>query len=539
MSSSARAAPPSEAPARPNPGHVTHIRAAIVFLALLGGGLLYAAHGIARDVAASGATTSVPYLLLGVALVIALGFEFVNGLHDTANAVATVVYTHSLPVHVALPWSILCNLGGVLWSSGLVAFGIMSLLPVDLILQLDSSAGFAMIFALLTAAIIWNFGTWWLGLPASSLHTMVGSVVGIGVANALLHGWGGTSGVDWGEATKIGYALLLSPIVGFACSAVLIMLTKALVRRPELHSQPAPGSRPALWVRVLLVLTCTGVSFAHGTNDGQKGMGLIMLILIGTLPTTYALDRALPQSDVEAFVRVSDQALTIVESKVVGYADNSTIEAGMGRLRSFVRDRSSFSDGTYLSLATIMRDIGDRVKSYGMPGKIPSKLVNNTRREMYLVSEVLRFLPTVQDIDLGNKEVATLKAYRNWLDQATKFIPPWVRIVVAMALGLGALVGWKRIVVTVGDKIGRQQLTYGQGASAQLVAMGTILAADRFGLPVSTTHVLASGIAGTMAMSGSDIRLSRIRHFVLVRALGLPAAMLLSGSLYSIFQAIF
>jgi PiT family inorganic phosphate transporter len=229
--------------------------------------------------------------MLFIALLIALGFEFVNGFHDTANAVATVIYTHSLPAEMAVVWSGAFNFLGVLTSTGAVAFGIVLLLPVELILQVGSSAGFAMVFALLIAAIIWNLGTWWLGLPASSSHTLIGSIIGVGIANALSRGMDGTSGVDWSKATEIGYALLLSPLVGFVFSALLLLALKFLVRNPTLYEAPKGNQPPPWWIRGILILTCTGVSFAHGSNDGQKGMGLIMLILIGTVPTTYALNR--------------------------------------------------------------------------------------------------------------------------------------------------------------------------------------------------------------------------------------------------------
>ena len=228
---------------------------------------------------------------MGVALLIALGFEFVNGFHDTANAVATVIYTHSLPAQFAVVWSGFFNFLGVLLSTGAVAFGIISLLPVELILQVGSQSGFAMVFALLFAAIFWNLGTWWLGLPASSSHTLIGSIIGVGITNALMHGRDGTSGVDWSKATEIGYALLLSPLVGFFAAALLLLSLKVIVRNPSLYSEPKSNQPPPWWIRGLLILTCTGVSFAHGSNDGQKGMGLIMLILIGTLPTAYALNK--------------------------------------------------------------------------------------------------------------------------------------------------------------------------------------------------------------------------------------------------------
>src|SRR5437879_7782481 len=300
--------------ARPSLDREFDPRTAMVFLGLLGAGLLFVAYSLYADVDASGAriTPYLPYLLLFVALLIALGFEFVNGFHDTANAVATVIYTHSLPAELAVMWSGFFNFLGVLMSSGAVAFGIVSLLPVELILQVGSSAGFAMVFALLIAAIIWNLGTWYFGLPASSSHTLIGSIIVVGLANALMRGRDGTSGVDWSKTTEIGYALLLSPLVGFICAAILLLLLKFIVRNPALYAAPEGNKAPPLWIRGLLILTCTGVSFAHGSNDGQKGMGLIMLILIGTVPTAYALNRALPESQVAKFQQTSDAASKVI-----------------------------------------------------------------------------------------------------------------------------------------------------------------------------------------------------------------------------------
>ena len=226
----------------------------IIFFGILAAGLLFVAYSIYADVSATGTrvTSYLPFLLLLVALLIALGFEFVNGFHDTANAVATVIYTHSLPAEFAVMWSGFFNFLGVLFSTGAVAFGIVSLLPVELILQVGSSAGFAMVFALLIAAIIWNLGTWYLGLPASSSHTLIGSIIGVGVANALMRGRDGTSGVDWGKATEIGEALLLSPLVGFVCAAVLLLLLKtdhsqsgAVCGAGRQQAAAAVDSRPA------------------------------------------------------------------------------------------------------------------------------------------------------------------------------------------------------------------------------------------------------------------------------------------------------
>src|SRR5208283_1461590 len=259
---------------------------------------------------------ALPYIVLGVALLIALGFEFVNGFHDTANAVATVIYTNSLPPSVAVVWSGLCNLAGVMTSTGAVAFGILSLLPVELILQVGSQSGMAMVFALLVAAILWNLGTWYFGLPSSSSHTLIGSIIGVGIANQLMSVKTGTSGVDWGQAANIGKSLLLSPLVGFIFAALLLLVCKAVITKKELYVAPVGTTPPPFWIRCLLVLTCTGVSFFHGSNDGQKGMGLIMLILIGLVPTAYALNRAVPPSATADFVAVSQQAVQVLDQHV-------------------------------------------------------------------------------------------------------------------------------------------------------------------------------------------------------------------------------
>ena len=525
------------APDRPKVDYPSSPGTLIGVFAVMAFGLAFAAYSVWNDVAAAGSQNHplVVYLLLGVALLIALGFEFVNGFHDTANAVATVIYTHSLIPNYAVVWSGFFNFLGVLTSTGAVAFGVVSLLPVELILQVSSNAGFAMVFALLIAAIIWNLGTWWLGLPASSSHTLIGSIIGVGVANALLNGRSGTSGVDWDQAVNIGKALLFSPIVGFFASGALLLAMKFLVRKPELYAEPKGNEAPPWWVRALLIFTCTGVSFAHGSNDGQKGMGLIMLILIGTVPTAYALNRAIPDSEIPAFEQTSDAASKIVEAKAAGY---NVIGDPRPAVTAFVRDKA-LSEGTYPSLAVLIRDVSNQVKNYGSLSKIPADQVGNTRNDMYLVSEALRNLPKVQDNELSGDEAKTLAKYKGSLDHSTKFIPTWVKIVVALALGLGTMIGWKRIVVTVGEKIGKTHLTYGQGAAAELVAMATIAAADQYGLPVSTTHVLSSGVAGTMAANGSGVQMETIRNVILAWVLTLPCAILLAGTLYFIFSHIF
>jgi len=447
---------PVQPASRPNLDKGFNPLTMILFFGILAAGLLFVAYSIYVDVEETGAkvTTYLPYLLLMVALLIALGFEFVNGFHDTANAVATVIYTHSLPAEVAVMWSGFFNFLGVLLSSGLVAFG---------------------------------------------------------------------------------YALLLSPLVGFICAAALLLLLKFIVRNPALYTAPEGNKAPPLWIRGLLILTCTGVSFAHGSNDGQKGMGLIMLILIGTVPTAYALNRAMPESQVVQFAKTSAAASAVISAKGAGH---SIIGDPRPAVTQFVAQRH-INEGTYPSLSVLVKEIGEQVQRYGSLKKMPAEAVGNTRNDMYLASEAIRFLMKDKENDLNKQEVGILNAYKASLDGATKFIPTWVKIAVAIALGLGTMVGWKRIVVTVGEKIGKTHLTYAQGASAELVAAATIGAADMFGLPVSTTHVLSSGVAGTMAANGSGLQMATIRNLLMAWVLTLPAAIFISGSLYVIFARLF
>src|SRR5215469_10070388 len=506
----------------------------IVLIALLGG-LGYIGFHVAQDLGSTTLGSIWPYLLLGVALFIALGFEFVNGFHDTANAVATVIYTHSLEPNLAVVWSGMWNLIGVLTSAGTVAFTIITLLPVELILKVSSGAGFAMVFALLLAAILWNLGTWWLGLPASSTHTMTGSIIGVGVANQLMaNSADGTSGVDWEQATKVFKVLLVSPLVGFGCAALLFLLSKALIKYPELYTAPKDNTPPPFPIRALLVLTCTGVSFFHGSNDGQKGMGLIMLILIGTVPTAYALNHAVTPHDIQDFIAASERAVSIVDAHV----DREAILGPDARaeLTEYLRTKK-VQPVTMTALRELIRDLEGDVKAYGDYKSVPANQQTNVRNDMYVTSETLRIMAKTKNPKFTADESAALDNYKSKVDKATKFIPSWVKVAVALALGLGTMVGWKRIVVTVGEKIGKEHLTYAQGASAQLVAMGTIFAADNWGLPVSTTHVLSSGVAGTMAANKSGLQFSTIRNIAAAWVFTLPAAALLSGLLFALFRS--
>jgi PiT family inorganic phosphate transporter len=503
-----------------------------VFGAALVVGVAYAASHLISDLSSVRSNSVFPFLLLGVALCIALGFEFVNGFHDTANAVATVIYTHALEPHLAVVWSGMWNFIGVLTSSGAVAFAIITLLPVELILQVGSGAGFAMVFALLVAAIIWNLGTWFFGLPASSSHTMIGSIIGVGVANQLMSPRTGTSGVDWSQAANVGKTLLISPLIGFGLAALVLLLAKALLHDKRLFEAPQGTEPPPFWIRCLLILTCTGVSFAHGSNDGQKGMGLIMLILIGTVPTAYALNHAISAQDTQAFIAVSRQTAQVLDGYVM---PGAIVGDPRQDVTDYIRDHD-FKPNTMLALRQLVSGIGDEMAIYKDLKAVPPDDTRNFRNDMYVVSEALRLMQKSGNPKFTAPEQAMLAGYKKQIDAATKFIPTWVKVAVAIALGLGTMVGWKRIVVTVGEKIGKNHLTYAQGAAAEIVAMATIEMADRFGMPVSTTHVLSSGVAGTMAANHSGLQWGTVRNLAMAWVLTLPVAIALSGFLFWLFR---
>jgi len=513
-----------------------HPGGVIAFLLVLVAGLGYAVVSLVTDMNAVGEAPLAysAFALLGLALLIALAFEFVNGFHDTANAVATVIYTHSMPPLVAVIWSGTFNFLGVMLSSGAVAYAIVTLLPVELILQVGSGAGYAMIFALLIAAILWNLGTWALGLPNSSSHALIGSVLGVGLANQLMGGQDGTSGVDWNQALSVFKALAFSPVCGFVLAALLLLALKFTVRRKDLYEAPKGDAPPPSWIRGLLVLTCTLVSFFHGGNDGQKGMGLIMLILIGAAPTAYALNRTMTADATPAFVQSSHAASGVFAPRAQGAAQPDAAEARK-TVSDALKAKELDKPAVYAALST---DIAKAVQGYGSIRQVPAAATSNVRNDMYLASDAIRLLPK-GGASFSETETKTLKGYTDLLNAGTRYIPDWVKVCVALALGLGTMVGWKRIVVTVGERIGKTHLTYAQGASAEIVAAGTIGLAELYGLPVSTTHILSSGVAGTMAANGSGLQVATVRNMALAWVMTLPAAMLIAGTLFFILRHVF
>ncbi len=519
----------------PVPPKKIRLSASLLFLVPILFGLGYVGWSVHNDAAAMGEPLAIgAFLFLGLALLIAFGFEFVNGFHDTANAVATVIYTHSMPPLFAVIWSGIFNFLGVLASTGAVAYGIVMLLPVELILQVGTGAGYAMIFALLISAIIWNLGTWVLGIPNSSSHALIGSIMGVGIANQLMSAAvNATSGIDWTQAAKVGKALIFSPLIGFIAAALLLLAMKTLIRNPKLYEAPKDQAPPPFWIRATLIAACTGVSFAHGGNDGQKGMGLIMIILIGVAPATYALNRALPDGSQTAYVASLDAGEHAFAARANGVAP--MLDTSRDAVNSAVRNRRIDTPELYGALAVMTGHIENQIQAHGALRNVPAADMPQLRKDMYLVNGALSILNAAKTAR-PDSETKALKGLQSTLNSMTRYIPDWVKVATALALGLGTMVGWRRIVVTVGEKIGNSKMTYGQGAAAGLVAAVTIFAAERFGLPVSTTHILSGGVAGTMTANRSGLQWSTIRGIALAWVLTLPATVALAGTLYFIFR---
>ncbi|EOY7089514.1 inorganic phosphate transporter [Acinetobacter baumannii] len=505
-----------------------------VFLTIIIATLIYIGFQVSADLAHVPPLSLYSVILLSTALLIALGFEFVNGFHDTANAVATVIYTNALPAPVAVMWAGFCNFLGVMVASGAVAYGIIALLPVELIMNMGSGAGFAMVFALLIAAILWNLGTWFLGIPASSSHTLIGSILGVGIMNHLLSASTGvtTSGVDMDQVIKVGKALLFSPLIGFAFAAIVFLLVKTIFKRQlELFQPPEGNKPPPAIIRAILIFTCTGVSFAHGSNDGQKGMGLIMLILVGLVPLAYSLNKNLDTQQVQSFHQLSSQTAVLLNQNQPELTD----EKARAVLTKYIQTKQQTPE-VVPALASMTDHLGERVSSYSNLKDIPEAAISEIRNDMYLSTTTFKRLDKADALPkMDDSQKKLVKDYRSSLDSFLQYIPNWVKVAVALALGLGTMVGWKRIVVTVGERIGKHHMTYGQGMSAELVAMSTIAAADGLGMPVSTTHVLNSAVAGTMVANKSGLNFITVKTILSAWVFTLPATICLSGGLYWLF----
>ncbi|HYG02215.1 MAG TPA: inorganic phosphate transporter [Chryseosolibacter sp.] len=460
-------------------------------------------------------------LLLIICLVAACGFEFVNGFHDTANAVATVIYTNSLKPWTAVILSGVCNFIGVFIGGIGVAVGIINLLPVESLIDQNIAHSIAMVMALLLSAIFWNLLTWYFGIPCSSSHTLIGSILGVGVAYSLLPGISETA-VNWGKASDIGLSLLVSPLFGFTMTIVVMFVIRTLTKKTKngelLFKEPKKNAPPPWGIRLLLILTCTGVSTAHGSNDGQKGVGLMMLILIGIVPVYFALNTNFDPSSLS-------QPLTRIEN-VISSIDSVPL---------------SLSDRARLSQSLAMtQSLSSQLGGKASVEMIPEEERFMVRRDILLVDRNMKTLLKNEDVKMSKAERDVFEKEIKKVKGITDYSPRWVIVLIAISLGIGTMIGWKRIVKTIGEKIGKEHLTYAQGASAELVAASTIGLSTYFGLPVSTTHVLSSGIAGSMVASKGikNLQADTIRNILIAWFLTLPVVMILSGTLFLLFRAI-
>jgi inorganic phosphate transporter, PiT family len=460
-------------------------------------------------------TTGILILLI-ICLLLACTFEFVNGFHDTANAVATVIYTNTLKPNIAVMWSGLINFIGVLTGGIGVAMGIVNLLPVETLTDSNISHGMAMVFALLLSAILWNLGTWYLGIPASSSHTLIGSILGIGLAFYFING---KDAVNWGKAQDIGLSLLVSPMVGFALAIIIMFIFKRLIKNDEIYKEPIPGKTPPFWIRAILATTCTLVSFFHGQNDGQKGVGLVMLILIGLAPGYFAIKNDHNLGDTNKYMGHVTELVYRIDTTKLSEKEKHDISKAKTRCT----------------------ELTALIAGKGMVSDIDSTKRFEIRKDILLIAKSAEKVGLGENSSLSVKEKDDLKATIKDAKKITDYAPQWVIILISISLGLGTMVGWKRIVKTIGEKIGKQHMSYAQGASAEIVASATIGMASAWSLPVSTTHVLSSGVAGAMvAKKGlKNLQPKTIKTIFLAWVLTLPVTMIMSGGLFLLFRWLF
>ncbi|GLK88152.1 inorganic phosphate transporter [Pseudomonas turukhanskensis] len=473
-----------------------------------------------------------PWVIISLILALAfvLFFEFINGFHDTANAVATVIYTKAMPPHLAVMLSGVFNFLGVLLGGVGVAYAIVHLLPVELLINVNTGHGLAMVFSLLAAAITWNLGTWYFGIPASSSHTLIGSILGVGLANALISDIPLADGVNWQKAIDIGMSLIASPIAGFVVAALVLMGLKWWRPLSKMHKTPEQRRKiddkkhPPFWNRLVLVLSAMGVSFVHGSNDGQKGIGLIMLVLIGIVPAQFVLDLNSTTYQIERTRDATIHLSQFYDRNRESLGDFLALgKANTAEMPELFRCNPQQTEATIAGLLSDLKGVTD-YHSLAPDTRI------QVRRYLLCLDDTAKKVGKLDT--LASREKSDLEKLRKDLTATTEYSPFWVILAVALALGIGTMVGWKRVVLTIGEKIGKQGMTYAQGMSAQITAACAIGLANVFSLPVSTTHVLSSGVAGTMVANKSGLQGGTVRNILLAWLLTLPISMGLAASLF-------
>jgi inorganic phosphate transporter, PiT family len=454
--------------------------------------------------------------LLIFCFVMVVLFEATNGFHDAANAVATVIYTKSLSPVQAVVLSGFLNFLGVLLGGIAVAYALVELIPAEVLSPPDGGPAVGMLVALFVAALFWNIGTWWLALPNSSSHCLIGSLIGVAVGNAFARSRSLADGVHWPQLWKVLEALAISPVLGFVLAGLLYFICRKTLHDPNLY-KPVDDKPPIWWMRGILILTCSGVSFSHGTNDGQKSIGLIMLTIIGLFPATYALNPH-AHSSLDQLPAILQQAEPLV---------------------------SKYGDDEKQTAIDAVHSLEQRIG--GSPPSAPSdapktaahaqskQQKSNVRDDVYRVISQLKHAEESKTISAPEKKEA--QRLSKELGSYVEYAPFWVRMLSALCLGIGTMIGYKRIVKTLGERLGNVHLTPAQGASAELVSALLIGTAGFTGLPVSTTHIVTSGIGGTMVASGAGLRWGMIRRIVLAWVLTLPVTILVAGGLYYVLAS--
>ncbi len=458
-------------------------------------------------------------VLLIICILACCIFEFINGFHDTANAVATVIYTNSLKPHYAVILSGVLNFFGVFMGGIGVAMGIVGLLPLDALMDPNINLSISMTLAILITAIIWNLGTWYLGIPCSSSHTLIGSIIGVGVGYSI-YSTGNINNVNWDKAGEMGLSLFTSPLFGFGCTLFLMLFLKFIFgKQSAVFKSPIDKAVPPWPIRLILILTCSGVSFSHGSNDGQKGVGLMMVILIGFAPAYFALDPSKDSLDIQKNIATIQPYITKVNTAKLDVEDKIIFETAMANIS----------------------EISMILKRAEETKVIPDDQRNTVRKNITLTSKSLEKLSKKDVLGLSKDENKDLRKNLDAMDTHIEYAPFWVLLIISLSLGLGTMIGWKRIVVTIGEKIGKEHLTYAQGASSEIVAASTIGLSTFFALPVSTTHVLSSGIAGSMVANKglSNLQGGTIRNIAIAWILTLPVCISLAMGLFFLFTTMF
>ena len=463
--------------------------------------------------------------LLIFSLILVMAFEATNGFHDAANAVATVIYTKSLQAGPAVVWSGLMNFLGVLIGGISVAYALVELLPADVLSPPSGAPAVGMLVALLVTALFWNVGTWWFALPNSSSHCLIGALTGIAIGNALVRDRSVGDGVHWAQLWSVLEALALSPLLGFVLSGILYFGLRKFVHDEHLY-EPAGDKPPVWWMRAVLILTCSGVSFAHGTNDGQKSIGLIMLTIIGLFPALFALNPTASESLGE-LPKTAQATISLIEK----YGDdekNRALDAAK-RLQSF-----GAPPPQPIAFAGLPQFDRPAAKELGLQTE-SAKERSGARDDVYQLISQLKHAEETSGITEGEKKDA--KALGKELGNVVEYAPWWVRILSALCLGIGTMIGYKRIVTTLGERLGKAHLTPAQGASAELVSTVLISFSGFSGFPVSTTHIVTSGIGGTMVSSGAGLNFSMIYRILIAWLVTLPVTIVIAAALYYFLAA--